>query len=120
MIIEAMPVKSLITLPETGISLDQRELPVHGHAWAGDDEVKSVADFDRFRRDLDRRRPSSTAQSLRLAELLQDGERSRAPGYYEVWARATDTKGRSQPFAIAWNPKGYLNNSIFRVAVTVL
>jgi len=24
-----------------------------------------------------------------------------------------------QPFAIAWNPKGYLNNSMHRVAVRV-
>nr|WP_242446592.1 hypothetical protein [Vibrio sp. T9] len=29
-------------------------------------------------------------------------------GYYEVWAKATDDQGVSQPFAIAWNPKGYL------------
>ncbi|MBT4890392.1 MAG: molybdopterin containing oxidoreductase, partial [Rhodospirillales bacterium] len=40
-------------------------------------------------------------------------------GYFEVWARATDSLGRIQPFAIAWNPKGYLNNSMFRIAVTV-
>ncbi len=40
-------------------------------------------------------------------------------GYYEVWVRATDDAGRSQPFAIAWNPKGYLNNSMHRVSVTV-
>jgi DMSO/TMAO reductase YedYZ molybdopterin-dependent catalytic subunit len=40
-------------------------------------------------------------------------------GYYEVWARATDSAGRMQPFAIAWNPKGYLNNSMHRVSVTV-
>ncbi len=40
-------------------------------------------------------------------------------GYYEVWARATDNKGRSQPFAIAWNPKGYLNNSMHRISVIV-
>ena len=40
-------------------------------------------------------------------------------GYYEVWARATDDRGRMQPFAIAWNPKGYLNNSMHRIAVTI-
>ena len=39
-------------------------------------------------------------------------------GYYEVWARATDDEGQQQPFAIAWNPKGYLNNSMHRVVVT--
>ena len=41
------------------------------------------------------------------------------PGYYEIWARATDSKGNQQPFAINWNPKGYLNNTMHRVAVTV-
>ena len=41
------------------------------------------------------------------------------PGYYEVWARATDSAGVGQPHAIAWNPKGYLNNALHRVAVTV-
>ena len=40
-------------------------------------------------------------------------------GYYEVWARATDDAGVSQPFAINWNPKGYLNNSMHRIAVNV-
>ena len=40
-------------------------------------------------------------------------------GYYEVWARATDDNGVSQPFAVAWNPKGYLNNSMHRVSVRV-
>lgn len=40
-------------------------------------------------------------------------------GYNEVWARATDDQGRMRPFAIAWNPKGYLNNSMHRVAVRV-
>lgn len=40
-------------------------------------------------------------------------------GYYEVWARATDEDGTRQPFAIAWNPKGYLNNSVHRIALTV-
>ncbi len=40
-------------------------------------------------------------------------------GYYEVWARATDDQHRSQPFAINWNAKGYLNNTMHRVAVNV-
>ena len=42
-IIESMPVKSLITSPESGITLsDTRELTVRGHAWAGDNAVRSV------------------------------------------------------------------------------
>mgnify|MGYP001274447288 CR=1 FL=1 len=41
-------------------------------------------------------------------------------GYYEVWARATDSSGISQPMVIpGWNPRGYLNNACHRVAVKV-
>jgi hypothetical protein len=42
------------------------------------------------------------------------------PGYYEVWARAEDSEGRSQPMVLpGWNPKGYLNNACHRLAVGV-
>ena len=42
------------------------------------------------------------------------------PGYYEIWARAEDEQGRSQPMVMpAWNPKGYLNNACHRIAVRV-
>lgn len=40
-------------------------------------------------------------------------------GYYEIWARAMDDRHRMQPFAINWNAKGYLNNTMHRIAVTV-
>ncbi|MEM9442971.1 MAG: molybdopterin containing oxidoreductase, partial [Pseudomonadota bacterium] len=42
-----------------------------------------------------------------------------AAGYFEVWARATDDAGVMQPFAINWNPKGYLNNTMHRIGLTV-
>jgi hypothetical protein len=39
-------------------------------------------------------------------------------GYYEAWARATDTRGNSQPMLVpGWNPKGYLNNATHRIAL---
>ena len=37
-------------------------------------------------------------------------------GYCEVWSRANDSAGDVQPFAIDWNPRGYLNNSVHRIA----
>ena len=40
-------------------------------------------------------------------------------GYYDVWARATDSAGVMQPHAIDWNPKGYLNNTMHRVAFRI-
>jgi hypothetical protein len=42
------------------------------------------------------------------------------PGYYEVWARAVDSEGHSQPMVVpGWNPRGYLNNACHRIAVQV-
>jgi hypothetical protein len=119
-IIQSMPVKSLITYPETGVTLpaDNRMLEVRGHAWAGDHKVASVdvsIDFGAtwMRADLDAPANPYAWQDWRA--------RIRFPskGYYEVWARATDDQGVAPPFAINWNAKGYLNNTMHRVAVSV-
>ena len=40
-------------------------------------------------------------------------------GDYAIMARATDNLGRTQPTAAAWNPSGYLNNSIDQVRIYV-
>ncbi|MFI2810028.1 sulfite oxidase [Microbulbifer sp. JSM ZJ756] len=118
-IIERMPVKSLITAPETGTKLNNRELEVRGHAWAGDREVSEVhlsIDFGATWMKADLSPPANKAAWQRFRAKVKFPEQ----GYYEVWARAVDSDGVSQPFGIAWNPKGYLNNSYHRVAVTVV
>ncbi len=117
-IIEAMPVKSLITHPATGAQAGQRTFEVRGHAWAGDTTVQAVDISYDF---------GATWQRANLNAPANDGAWQRwrsevtlpQAGYYEIWARATDAHGTSQPFGINWNPKGYLNNSFHRVAVTV-
>ncbi len=118
-IIESMPVKSLITYPESGIELSGgRELTVRGHAWAGDNAVRSVElsiDFGTTWISADLRRPANPFAWQRFSSQV----RFPSKGYYEIWARATDDSGRQQPFAVAWNPKGYLNNSMHRIAVRV-
>jgi hypothetical protein len=41
-------------------------------------------------------------------------------GYFELWARATDSQGRMQPpVAAGWNPQGYGGNAMQRVAILV-
>ena len=120
-IIEAMPVKSLITSPGNGITAARKQpLALHGHAWAGDTEVAELhisIDFGSTWR-----RAALQAPANRLAWQNWDAEiRFPATGYYEVWARAVDTNGISQPMVIpGWNPKGYLNNSCHRIAVYVV
>lgn len=116
--IESMPVKSLITRPQTEIKTKERELEVGGHAWAGDNDVSAVhisIDFGKTwqKTKLDKPVNKYAWQNWKAKVEFPD------KGYYEVWARATDDKGNMQPFAIAWNPKGYLNNSMHRVAVFV-
>lgn len=119
-IIEAMPVKSLITHPASGITLPRgtNSLDVRGHAWAGDLEVKEMhvsVDFGATwtKADLSPPPNSHSWQRWRASVALP------SHGYYEIWARATDAKGVQQPFAVAWNPRGYLNNAMHRIAVRV-
>ena len=48
-------------------------------------------------------------------------KRTLARGNYEIWARAIDYLGRSQPLdgKIFWNPNGYEWTGVFKVPVTV-
>jgi len=115
-IIHAMPVKSLITSPETGHASADGKVAVAGHAWAGDDAVARVdlsVDFGAswIKADLDQPVNPYAWQNFHASISLPK------QGYYEIWARATSDKGVAQPHAIAWNPKGYLNNSMHRIAV---
>jgi len=118
-IIESMPVKSLITYPKSGIELSgSRELDLRGHAWAGDNVVSAVdvsIDFGATWTKAALRAPANPFAWQRFNARLSFPTK----GYYEVWARATDDRGQQQPFAVAWNPKGYLNNSMHRIAVRV-
>lgn len=117
-IMEAMPVKSLITTPQTNQSIAERRMALRGHAWAGDNSVSRVDishDFGATWTEADLAPPPNPYSWQSWSAEVTFPEK----GYYEVWARATDDKGNSQPFAINWNPKGYLNNSMHRIAVTV-
>ena len=117
-IIESMPVKSLITAPaSTGRHPASEPLALHGHAWAGDLDIARV-DIS-----IDFGKTWQVAELAPLANRLawrnfDHAVRFPKTGYYEVWARATDNTGRSQPMVVpGWNPKGYLNNAAHRIAV---
>lgn len=99
-IIESMPVKSLVTFPRSGISIAAaKPMAVRGKAWAGDRAVNSVATSIDF---------GQTWQPARLAAApnrlaWQSWETQISlplPGYYEIWARATDDAGVSQPMLV--------------------
>jgi DMSO/TMAO reductase YedYZ molybdopterin-dependent catalytic subunit len=120
-IIESMPVKSLLTFPRSGISHDlAQSLPLRGHAWAGDREVDAVHLSINFGATWQETRLEKPAN--RFAWQHWNGEVNFPEiGYYEIWVRATDSAGRSQPMVLpGWNPKGYLNNACHRIAVQVV
>ena len=117
-IIQAMPVKSVITTPQTGLTIGEKTMTVGGHAWAGDNAVAQVdvsIDFGATWVKADLKAPHNPYAWQRWTANLKFPTQ----GYYEVWARATDDKGTSQPFTVPWNPRGYLNNSLHRISVTV-
>jgi DMSO/TMAO reductase YedYZ molybdopterin-dependent catalytic subunit len=120
-IIESMPVKSLITYPRSGVVLTLgKPLQLRGHAWAGDLGITAVdvsIDFGQTWQPAKLKKPAN-----RLAwQDFGAGLKFPQPGYYEVWARATDDSGRAQPMVVpGWNPRGYLNNACHRVAVKVV
>lgn len=120
-IIESMPVKSLITYPKSGALLKEgKVLKINGHAWAGELEVSKMEfsiDFGSTWQSCTLEKPTN-----RLAWQHFDTSVSfPKKGYYEVWARATDSNGKSQPMVLpGWNPKGYLNNACHRIAVKVV
>jgi DMSO/TMAO reductase YedYZ molybdopterin-dependent catalytic subunit len=117
-IIHAMPLKSLITSPATRGRITSRSMTVRGHAWAGDNEVARVdisIDFGATWIKADLTRPENPYAWQHFSKRINFPQ----AGYYEVWARATDDRGMTQPFEIAWNPKGYLNNTMHRISVRV-
>jgi DMSO/TMAO reductase YedYZ molybdopterin-dependent catalytic subunit len=117
-IIESMPVTSLLTFPKSGISHPlERPLTVRGHAWAGDLSVREVLVSIDFGATWIRAALAEPVNRLAWQHFKTEIIFPQ-PGYYEVWARAVDSEGRSQPMVLpAWNPKGYLNNACHRIAV---
>jgi DMSO/TMAO reductase YedYZ molybdopterin-dependent catalytic subunit len=120
-VLESMPVRSLVTFPADGAHrpAGTRTIEVRGAAWAGDLAVSRVeisADYG----------STWTEAALGVVRNRYDWTRWTATldlptdGYYEIWARATDSQGRAQPFQAAnWNPQGYGCNAIRPVSVTI-
>jgi DMSO/TMAO reductase YedYZ molybdopterin-dependent catalytic subunit len=120
MIIEAMPVKSIITRPATGVAHNHGQpLALRGHAWCGDGPVSAMhvsCDFGTTWVEAALDAPANPFAWQRWHASI----RFATPGHYEVWARATDHAQRQQPMVVpGWNPRGYLNNAMHRISVKV-
>jgi len=120
-IIEAMPVKSILTRPSTGVEHPVSEaLSLRGHAWCGDGPVAAMhvsSDFGATWLEAELKAPRNPFAWQGFNASI----RFPTTGHYEVWARATDHAGRQQPMVIpGWNPRGYLNNAMHRIAIRVV
>lgn len=120
-IIEEMIVKSLITQPQSGTELAVgQKMTIAGHAWAGLREVVKVeVSYDYgtrwFAAELEKPKNITAWQQWKIELQLP------SQGYYEIWAKATDSEGDSQPVVQPqWNPKGYMFNGCHRIAVRVV
>ncbi|MFS4468412.1 sulfite oxidase [Maribacter sp. 2210JD10-5] len=120
-IIESMPVKSLITYPKSGAMISEgKKLIINGHAWAGELQVAKMEysiDFGSSWMNCQVKPPTNRLAWQHFSAEIAFPKK----GYYEVWAKATDTGGTSQPMLLpGWNPKGYLNNACHRIAIKIV
>ena len=118
-ILESMPVRSVITFPADGTRLTSKKLDLRGHAWAGDQDIKTVdisTDYGVTWKPAKVDAPPNRFAWQRFTASVD----LPTAGYYEVWAKATDSKGVTQPFAAGnWNPQGYGANPLNRIRVLV-
>jgi sulfite oxidase len=119
--LESMPVRSLITSPGNGTKLaaGTKEVKLRGAAWAGDNSVKAVdvsIDYGASWQKADVAQPKNRYDWQRWTATVK----LPSDGYYEVWTRGTDSRGRMQPHVAGnWNPQGYGANPMHRIAVLI-
>jgi sulfite oxidase len=114
--VEEMGVKSVIASPQAEERLAAGEHTITGYAWSGYGEVAMVeVSVD-------------GGDTWQHADLERAGRRAwvrftlpwrAAAGEYVILARATDERRLRQPVQAAWNLKGYGQNGIHAVTVTV-
>lgn len=115
-VMETMPLKSLITNPATGAQVAASGFDIRGHTWA-DGEVASVETSIDFGQTWQMAELDAPVNAFAWQHFRASIEVPQA-GYYEVWTRATDGEGRTQPVTTpGWNPRGYGNNMVHRIAV---
>ncbi|MGH8729092.1 MAG: sulfite oxidase [Burkholderiales bacterium] len=117
-ILEKMPVKSLITYPQSGTehALD-KPLTVRGQAWTSAEKIKAVDVSYDFGQTWVATKLSSAKNRYGPQRFTVDLKLP-SKGYYEIWAKATDSSGKSQPMVVpGWNTGGYGGNPTHRIAV---
>ena len=116
--VSRMRVKSLITSPADGDTLERGAIEIAGWAWSGNGRIVRVevaVDGGGGWRDAELHDSSSDHEWVRWS-LQWAAEQ---PGRHVLCSRATDSAGNSQPDAIPWNRLGYGNNAVRASVITV-
>lgn len=112
-------VRSVFAFPSDGDMLPLGPLEIYGSAWSGAGPVTRVElSTDDARTWTDARldaAPSSPYAARRWFFDWRPGDR----GPYVLAARATDQSGAVQPLEPVWNLRGYGNNAVQRIGVTI-
>ena len=118
-VVTSIPLKSIITSPETGAKLPRGSVAVRGAAYAGEADISCVeVSMD-------------DGATWYTAEFVGPHERYAwrrweytwkvsEPKEYRIMARATDGRGQVQPITASWNVLGYGNNGSREHAISVI
>jgi DMSO/TMAO reductase YedYZ molybdopterin-dependent catalytic subunit len=115
-VITDVPVRAVITSPADGFAAPAGvALSIRGHAWSGHTPLAKVelsSDGGRSWWAADLGPLPDTFAWRQFSAMLAPP----VAGAIELIARASDTQGRTQPLdSVAWNPRGYCNNTVHRV-----
>jgi DMSO/TMAO reductase YedYZ molybdopterin-dependent catalytic subunit len=117
--ITSLPLKSIMASPTDGSAIDSAApVRVFGAAWAGESTLARVEISIDGGKSW---QPAALGtEQARYAWRLWDFKwKPREAATYVILSRATDTRGRSQPLQMRWNPGGYVWNAADRIRVSV-
>jgi sulfite oxidase len=111
---------SYILQPETGAKLKAGPVTVSGVAY-NDGSVRLESVLVSFDRGQSWQPAKFEVPDSPYAWYRWTTQTNLKPGVHEIWSRAIDALGRSQPLdgSIFWNPNGYEWTGVFKVEVTV-
>jgi DMSO/TMAO reductase YedYZ molybdopterin-dependent catalytic subunit len=117
-IVTSLPLKSIITSPETGSALSRGIIVIRGAAYAGE------ADIERVEVSVNDGITWHTAEFIGPHEHYawrrwEYAWKVSDPGTYTILARATDDSGQVQPMTASWNVLGYGNNGFREHAISI-
>lgn len=108
-----LPVHSLVLQPSPANRVERGANEVSGIAWGGSGGIARVevaidgADW----------RDATIAPTTPWGRTYWRLSWHADPGAHRIAARATDASGVTQPETPRWNPRGYANNSVHRIAL---